>query len=192
MQKSGEKLNLYFELILYVLALGCFFYFWFQGNYEEAFQGVLIITVLLMIRLLLKRIEAVVFPLLRFSILFFILLTMILAKEFDFYGIIPNLDKIEHLLSGVILTFVGLVIHRALDGRAEASNPSKSIIILFSVIFAIAMAGLWEIYEFSTDQIFGFNSQNGSLVDTMGDIICGTIGGGMAGIYLALKKEEKD
>ena len=47
--------------------------------------------------------------------------------------------------------------------------------VVFSLLFAIACAGVWEIWEFSTDQIFGFTAQNNSLHDTMWDIICGTV-----------------
>jgi hypothetical protein len=51
------------------------------------------------------------------------------------------------------------------------------------------MAGCWEIFEFTTDRLFGLYSQNGSLVDTMVDIICGTVGAGGTALYLALKAE---
>ena len=61
--------------------------------------------------------------------------------------------------------------------------------IFFSIAFSIAAAGVWEIWEFSTDQLFGFTSQNNSLIDTMGDIICGTVMGIIANIpiYLHIK-----
>ena len=42
-------------------------------------------------------------------------------------------------------------------------------------MFAIACAGAWEIWEFTTDSLFGLTAQNG-LEDTMYDIICGTVG----------------
>lgn len=47
----------------------------------------------------------------------------------------------------------------------------------FPFLFSVACAGIWELWEFATDSIFGLTAQNGSLNDTMWDIICGTIGG---------------
>ena len=50
-------------------------------------------------------------------------------------------------------------------------------ILIFVVIFATAVAGVWEIWEFTTDSLFGLVAQNDNLHDTMWDIICGTIVG---------------
>ena len=62
---------------------------------------------------------------------------------------------------------------------------------LFSIIFAIAAAAVWEIWEFSTDQLFGFLSQNNSLHDTMWDIICGSIIGIVSSIPIFLYSKGK-
>lgn len=43
------------------------------------------------------------------------------------------------------------------------------------------------LYEFTTDRLFGLLSQNGSLVDTMADIICGTVGAAGTALYLAYR-----
>lgn len=59
-------------------------------------------------------------------------------------------------------------------------------VVFFSVIFAIALAGTWEIWEFTTDRLFGLNSQLNSLIDTMTDIICGTVGGLISAIPIYL------
>lgn len=45
-----------------------------------------------------------------------------------------------------------------------------------------AIAGLWEIFEFLTDVILGTREQD-NLHDTMLDMIDGTLGGAVAGIY---------
>lgn len=203
-EKIADRLNTYFEFSLYLVLIACTGYFLIRPNYAKVFQAVLTLAVLLLIHFLFKRVKTLVFPALRFAVLLFILLAMILAKEFDFYSVIPHLDKIEHLFSGVILAFVGLVIFRGLngksgeskeggknEGKAEMSLHAGLIPVLFSLFFAVAMAGCWEIYEFSADHLLGFNSQNNSLTDTMGDIICGTIGGAGSSIYLYLKQKVK-
>ena len=60
---------------------------------------------------------------------------------------------------------------------SNSTIPSFSIPVNFITIFCIALAGCWEIWEFTGDRLFGFTSQNDSLIDTMMDIICGTLGG---------------
>ncbi|TDF95103.1 hypothetical protein [Paenibacillus piri] len=184
-------MNHYFELALYALAAVCFVYFLIRGIYAKVFEAVLIVAVLALIRAVIKFTKVELFPALRFSILLFIFVAMFLANEFGFYTIFPQLDKIEHLCSGVILCFVGLLIFRQINKNKEAVKLHASTAVWFSLFFAVAMAGCWEIYEYTTDQLFGLHSQNDSLVDTMWDIICGTVGAGATGLYLSFKAKNQ-
>lgn len=51
-----------------------------------------------------------------------------------------------------------------------------------AALFAIAIAGLWEIFEFSADEILGTREQD-DLRDTMQDMIDGLAGGFFAAIW---------
>lgn len=190
--KGKDRWNDLFELAMYVLAGGCFVYFLVKGNWAKMFQAVLIVAVLQLIRLVVKWTKTTMFTSLRFCVLLFIFVTMFLANEFGYYGVIPYLDKMEHLFSGVILCFVGLLIYsKASDHQKGNGPPSSHVAVWLCLFFSIAMAGVWEIYEFATDHLFGLNSQNGSLLDTMTDIICGTLGAILTACYLALKAKER-
>ena len=59
-------------------------------------------------------------------------------------------------------------------------------------LFATAAAGAWEIWEFTTDSLFGLTAQNGSLTDTMWDIICGTSVGIVTAIPIYLHSKGKN
>ncbi|NRY11418.1 hypothetical protein [Clostridium beijerinckii] len=142
---------------------------------QRTLQPILIILVLTLIKVLIKKSRIQISTGLRFSVLAFIFVTMFFANEFKGYSFIPYLDKIEHLSSGVILFYIGSLILELIN-KNETDKLNIKTIILFSLFFAIAMAGVWEIYEFTTDRLLGLRSQNNSLVDTMGDIICGSIG----------------
>lgn len=74
--------------------------------------------------------------------------------------------------------------------KGLCSLPSN-IIIWFAFLFTVAMAGMWEIYEFTVDHLFGLHSQNGSLTDTMMDMICGTLGAVVVAFYLHNKARRK-
>lgn len=125
-----------------------------------------------------------------YCILGFIFLSMYLANVWDFYGI-PNYDKYLHLGSGILIALIGYVLFIHLCGGKEQPGMNPLAPVIFSIIFAIAGAGLWEIWEFATDTAFGLTAQNGSLVDTMIDIICGTLMGIVANIPIYLYSKGK-
>lgn len=187
-----DRGNDLFELAMYVLAAVCFVYFLIKGPAPKMWQAVLIAAVLLLIRAVVKLTKTTMFAALRFCVLLFIFITMFMANEFGFYSVFPYLDKIEHLFSGVILCFVGLLIYgKASDIENKSVKPSAKVAIWLCLFFSVAMAGVWEIYEFTTDHWFGLNSQNGSLLDTMTDIICGTIGAVLTSFYLVVQAKRK-
>lgn len=116
----------------------------------------------------------------------FIIGAMYLGNVFDFYLIIPMYDKILHLLSGLIIGLIGYILFLHVSTGSSDEAFKRYMPILFSIIFSIAGAAVWEIWEFSTDQLFGFTSQNNSLNDTMWDIICGSLMGVIANIPMYL------
>lgn len=184
---GGQRINLILEMAMYLICVISLIYFAITADYRKCFQAGLIITVLLLYRGLVKWTKSDLPPALYFSVLIFIAITMMLANMFSMYGVIPYLDKIEHVLSGVILVFVGQFILSKMMKRKGLESLPSGIIIWFSFYFAVAMAGAWEIYEFTVDGLFGLKSQNGSLKDTMLDIICGTAGAVGTVIYLLNK-----
>lgn len=125
-----------------------------------------------------------------YCILGFIFLSMYLANVWDFYGI-PYYDKYLHLGSGILIALIGYVLFIYLCGGKEQPGMNPLAPVIFSIIFAIAAAGIWEIWEFATDQAFGLTAQNGSLLDTMIDIICGTIMGLITNIPIYLHTKGK-
>lgn len=182
-----QKTSKYFELALYVICGISIILFAIKGVYSKCFQAALIITVLLLFRGLIAWTKWDFPPALRFSILIFIAITMMFANLFGMYGVIPYLDKIEHLGSGVILFYVGQFVLKKILRRKKVKSLPANIMIWFSLYFSIAMAGVWEIYEFTVDHLFGLTAQNGSLSDTMLDIICGAIAAIGTAIYMFYK-----
>lgn len=178
------KFNIFFEKMLYVAAFVCFIGGLIIGSISKSTTPVSIIFVLTAIHIILKKSKIEIPEGLKTSIYFFIVVCMFLADEFSFYSIIPYLDKVEHLSSGVILTLLGYTMFNHINRNETNISCNKLTAILFSAFFAIAMAGCWEIFEFTVDHLFGLNTQLNSLWDTMTDIICGTTGAIFTSIYL--------
>ena len=182
-------LNLISMVILIITAI---YDFMFRGG-EKLFRiGLMVITLWIMYGVYKKtflRKTRISF----YLIYSFIFGAMYLGNVFDFYLIIPMYDKILHLLSGLILGMIGYILFVHVSNGATEGSFKRYMPILFSIIFSIACAAVWEIWEFSTDQLFGFASQNNSLHDTMWDIICGSLMGVIANIpiYLYYIKSKK-
>ena len=73
----------------------------------------------------------------------------------------------------------------------KASNRLFNFI--FCVFFAAGAACIWEIAEFSIDQLTASNLQHNldtGVVDTMEDMICGTVGGIIFSTYMLLKNKK--
>lgn len=182
-----HTINDYFEIILYVLALICFIYYFAIGiDRSKLKEPILVVTILISLRLVINKTNIDIFPILKFSYLCFIFIAMFLGVEFGFYSKFIYWDKFEHLLSGIILCFTGFTIFKYIN-RDTDIQISTFAVTLFSLFFAVAMAGSWEIFEFTSDHLLGTFSQKGSLMDTMTDIICGTTGATATSIYLNYK-----
>lgn len=110
------------------------------------------------------------------AVIIFIIISMYMGNVLNFYTYVSSYDKILHLTSGVIKGIIGVIIY-AYFTKGEFNKINPMFMVFFSIMFTIALAGVWEMWEFSTDKLFGLQSQRNSLIDTMTDIICGTIGG---------------
>ena len=61
---------------------------------------------------------------------------------------------------------------------------------MFSFCFAVAIGVLWEIFEFTMDNLFGLNMQKSGLLDTMSDLIIDSIGAFLVSVsgFVYMKK----
>lgn len=121
-------------------------------------------------------------------IVIFVFASIFLGDTLKFYDRYPWWDIILHGSASVGLGLVGfLFVFMLFEGDRYAAPPLALAVI--SMCFAMAFGVVWEIFEFSADQLFGLNLQKTGLVDTMWDLIVDTIGaflGATAG-YLYLK-----
>jgi len=108
-------------------------------------------------------------------IVLFIYAAIFLGEVKSYYHRFWWWDAILHTGSGVALGFIGFAIMLILY-RGKRINASPFTLALFSFSFAMAMGGVWEIFEFSMDQIVGSNMQSNGLVDTMWDLIVDALG----------------
>ncbi|MBI5810298.1 MAG: hypothetical protein HZB21_03805 [Deltaproteobacteria bacterium] len=84
-------------------------------------------------------------------------------------------DKMLHLYGSAVIALLAFLFVYTLHYTKKV-RLTVPLIGFFTVIFALAAGGLWEMGEFGVDNIFGKQTQDG-LDDTMYDMINDFIGG---------------
>lgn len=104
-------------------------------------------------------------------------LTFYLGDLMGLYEKFKWWDKSLHFLSGIVLTILGFYIIHVINIIQKGTLVTDSFFIaFFSFCFANTAGKLWEIAEFITDVIGATHQSQGSLEDTMFDIIFNLIG----------------
>ena len=90
----------------------------------------------------------------------------------------------REVTGGVLLVLVGFYVYQLLTRRQGNGYPAYALPVVFSTLFSVAGAAVWEIYEFSVDSLLGLHTQLGSLYDTMTDIVAGSAGAAVGALVL--------
>ena len=137
-----------------------------------------------------------------FQVLFilFLFASLFLGEIRGFYERFWWWDLLLHATSGLLLGILGFLLVYVLNESERIALAMKpGFVALFAFLFAVAFGGLWEIFEFAMDQIFGTRMQKemlgdpSGLTDTMWDLIvdsCGALVISLLGwMYMAKRKE---
>lgn len=90
--------------------------------------------------------------------LLFMLLIMggpIFGKIYKFYYIIPFWDKSLHVSSGFLFAVIGAVLPDVLDSGNKSHSQALKLVSALS--FTLAIAAVWEFYEYAMDTFFGMD-----------------------------------
>lgn len=143
----------------------------FLGQYETALNSLCAILCIVIFAII-EKIFSIFTTKTYIAMIIFILLSVFMGRTLNAYSLVPHWDKALHFLSGFLFAVIGKEIYIKLNGNSK----NRWLMYLFSLFFAISAAGLWEIYEFTIDTLFGMSAQNNSLRDTMLDMILGSLG----------------
>ena len=115
----------------------------------------------------------------------FVFGTMFVGEVWGMYARLAWWDDVAHFISG-LLVGIGVILWLSLlEHKKRLPKLPGWFAALFTACFMAAVAVLWEVCEFASDQIFGTFSQGADLVDTMWDIILGSAGGLVMGVLFA-------
>ena len=117
----------------------------------------------------------------------YIFLAQVLSLYFGLYSVTSFYDKAMHLLSGVLCAAFALVLLRSFS----LEKTKIAFRVIFFIAITLAVAVLWEFFEFFGDNILHRNAQRiqTGVTDTMLDMLCAFVGGSIYSIfYCALKR----
>ena len=141
-------------------------------------------------------------------IVLFIYASLYLSVRFDLYYRFFWWDDLLHILSGVIIGFIGFIAIYKINNK-YSMNISPLLVAIFSFTFAVTLGVLWEVLEFSSDVFLGTANQKWNLPeseiligkayqgsglrDTMSDLIVNSIGSLITSVitYFMYKYEKK-
>ncbi|GAB6255886.1 MULTISPECIES: hypothetical protein [Peribacillus] len=124
------------------------------------------------------------------SYLIFLFGSQYLGSILGWYGL-GWWDTLLHLLSGSLLAFTGIALYERLIYRNAGKDISPWFVFLFTLSFSALGGVIWEIYEFSSDQLFGMTLQGGGNKDTMIDLIADTVGGLIIAVWAGVRTKIK-
>ncbi|MEK7688723.1 MAG: hypothetical protein AAB313_00545 [Deltaproteobacteria bacterium] len=110
-----------------------------------------------------------------------------------FYDRIWLWDKILHIYGTGVIAMLAFMIVYTLH-YTKKIRLTLPLVGLFTIIFAMAVGGFWEIGEFALDKLFSIDTQNGldnTMWDLVNDLIGGTFIAAMGIVYIKYSKPDE-
>lgn len=146
------------------------------GKYDSNILVCLSLYLIVFLPKIFRKFKLNVNDLIELIFLIFILLAQLLGSILHFYGIIYWYDSFMHYISGILTSFLALIL---LVLFHKYNEKDKTFNIIFIIALTLMVAGLWEIFEFAMDSLLGGDAQKvieTGVTDTMKDIICALLG----------------
>ena len=110
----------------------------------------------------------------KFVVIGFVFMAQFLGVTCELYNSIYWFDKFTHFLSGVLTSLIALYLLKFYKIKLN-----KVFVIIFIISITLAVASIWEIFEFTNSQLFDMDPQRvikTGVNDTMYDIIVAFLG----------------
>lgn len=170
------------------------------SQWLSAFLVTMILVVVLLPLILKNKFDVIVPAEFHLLAVIFLFAALFLGEIRDFYERIWWWDMALHAVAGILMGILGfLLIYLLNESKWVDFYMTPGFMAFFAFIFAVATGAVWEIFEFTMDQLFGTNMQKpmwgdpSGLTDTMWDMIVNAIGAIIISVmgWLYMRKRER-
>ena len=154
-----------------------------EKQWINAFLVMAIMAVTLSPAVLGRRFGVHIPPEFQLLAVLFVFAALFLGEFRSYYARIWWWDIALHTSSGLLMGILGfLLVYVVNENERIDLHMRPRFVAFFAFLFAVAVGALWEIFEFSMDQLIGTNMQKpmlgdpSGLTDTMWDMIVNTLG----------------
>ncbi len=145
-----------------------------DGSYVWVFAG-LFALIFSFVPTILKKNYKITIPWILELLIFLALFLHVAGGVFGLYGKFEWWDTMTHFVSTFMLAVVGLTVIYLMHVYWDGLKMDIRAIMVFTVFIGAFLGGVWEILEWSADQMFGTSEQHG-LDDTMKDLVMDLVG----------------
>ena len=163
-------------VVLCILGIAYAFPMILEGDWYEVGIRLTIILTALVPTMVRKILHLKISYTMELVYLLFIIFGHFIGSILGIYNEISHYDKIMHTLSGVLTSFVAIIV---LNNINQYKFKNVIFNIVFMIVFSLAVAGIWEIFEFTNDILFQADAQRVAISgvdDTMLDMIVALFG----------------
>lgn len=163
-------------VVLCILGIAYAFPMILEGDWYEVGIRLTIILTALVPTMVRKILHLKISYTMELVYLLFIIFGHFIGSILGIYNEISHYDKIMHTLSGVLTSFIALIV---LNNINQYKFKNVIFNIVFMIVFSLAVAGIWEIFEFTSDILFQADAQRVAISgvnDTMLDMIVALFG----------------
>lgn len=188
MELREHKSSFRVYTFLRLITMGNMIFQFYNGNYESGFVCILTL-VLLIIPSLIQVSLRVEFPtVLEIIVLLFIFAAEILGETQEFYIIFPFWDTLLHTLNGFLMAAIGLSLVNLLNKSDKLTftlSPLFTAIVAFC--FSMTIGVLWEIFEFTMDQLFLLDMQKDTIIHQISTVMLDPNGGNAREVIMSIQ-----
>jgi len=190
-----DTVHLRFSLILKTLLLIGAIALFMTRQYQAMMETLIILSITFLPIVLHARFQVKIPHEFETLAILFVCLSLFFGEVLDFYNRYWWWDIVLHTSSGFLLGITGfLLVYVLNEDEAIDLDLTPGFISMFAFMFAMGLGALWEIFEYTMDELFGLNMQKSGLRDTMWDLIVDAIGALLISLmgYKYLQTIEKD
>ena len=170
--QKKSKLTLIVYAVIRLIVVGVLVRSAFNGQIESVYTCLLTLVLLLLPSILERKLGVRLPAGLEITVVVFIFAAEILGEIACFYVTVPFWDKALHTTSGFIYAAVGYSMADVLNRHKKVSfELSPLFLALVAFCFSMTIGALWEIFEFSVDNLFHKDMQKDTVISSISSVL---------------------